>query len=221
VQHAASDEMVSKAARVSTLGGAAADRTPEDDRGLIRFLMKNRHGSPFEHGLFTWKISAPIFVWREMMRHRIASYNEESGRYRELEGVFYAPGPYRPLMQTGKAGHYEFEDGDLDQYTLALDVAAQAYHQCWTSYRQMLDAGIAKELARIVLPVATYSTAFVTMNPRALMNFLSLRTKSRHSTYPSYPMYEINQVADAMEVDFRRLMPMTAEAFDEAGRVQP
>ena len=114
VQSMGSDEMVAMSARVSTGAGAS---TPEKDAGLINYLMRDRHGSPFEHNAFTFYIEAPIFVFREFMRHRIASYNEESGRYKELEPVFYVPDMKRKLIQKGKPGAYEFELGDLNHLT--------------------------------------------------------------------------------------------------------
>ena len=83
-----SDELICRAARVSTLGAASIDTS--ESAGLIGFLMGNRHGSPFEHNAMMLRVTAPIFVWREFMRHRIGfSYNEESGRYKVLDGVFY------------------------------------------------------------------------------------------------------------------------------------
>ena len=219
VQVNASDKMVSMAARVSTQGSDTRSR--DDETGLINFLMRNRHGSPFEHGLFTWKISAPIFVWREFMRHRIASYNEQSGRYMELQPVFYAPSASRPLQQVGKPGAYEFMRGDETQTVTVARETRLAYAHAWQAYQRMLEAGVAKEVARIVLPVAVFSTAFVTMNPRGLMNFLSLRTKSELAANPSFPMFEIEKVAQLMEVGFRAQMPITWAAFNDNGRIQP
>lgn len=221
VQHAGSDEMICKAARVSTLGAASLET--DESAGLIRFLMKNRHGSPFEHGLMTFRISAPIFVWREFMRHRIGfSYNEQSGRYMELNPVFYVPSDLRPLVQKGKPGHYEFVYGTWEDYNLTLNDLEGAYRASWNSYQHMLSSGIAKEVARMCLPLAIYSTAYVTCNPRSLMSFLSLRTKyPEESFFPSYPQYEINRVADQMEVIFSKLFPLTQAAFSNAGRVSP
>ena len=123
----ASDADVLFAARVSTQGEqtlepAAGRRRPRpdrpSDRGLINYLMRDRHGSPFEHNSMTFYVQAPIFVFREFMRHRIASYNEESGRYRELRPVFYVPGPERNLVQVGKPGAYEFLPGSPEQTEL-------------------------------------------------------------------------------------------------------
>ncbi|QGJ88050.1 ThyX-like thymidylate synthase [Gordonia phage Avazak] len=220
VQSSGSDEMICQAARVSTLGVESLDT--EESAGLINFLMKNRHGSPFEHGMTTFRITAPIFVWREFMRHRIGfSYNEQSGRYMELDALAYIPPIERPLVQIGKAGAYEFVQGMADQYEIAIKELCKSYDQAWSSYHTMLDAGIAKEIARICLPVATYSTAYVTCNPRSLMSFLSLRTKHEGSTFPSYPQYEINAVANQMEAIFAELFPTTHAAFNKNGRVSP
>lgn len=214
------DAGICRAARVSTLGMASLDT--DESVGLLRFLMKNRHGSPFEHGSLMFRISAPIFVWREFMRHRIGfSYNEQSGRYMELEPMFYMPLPSRNIIQQGKPGAYEFVPGSVVDYDNVRVNLAQAYDKAWKSYKFMIEHGIAKEVARMCLPVATYSTAYVTCNPRSLMHFLSLRTKHDNAAFPSYPMYEIQQVANAMEEIFTELFPITQATFDAAGRVCP
>jgi thymidylate synthase (FAD) len=227
VRHSASDADVIFAARVSTQGeqtledaSSGADAT-ERDRGLINYLMRDRHGSPFEHNSMTFYVQAPIFVFREFMRHRIASYNEESGRYRELRPVFYVPGPERKLVQVGKPGAYDFEDGSQEQHDLTVSEIKASCTQAYESYQRMLDAGVAREVARAVLPVTLYSSMYVTMNARSLMNFLSLRTKREGTHFPSFPQREIEMVADKMEAAWESLMPMTAAAFSAGGRVAP
>jgi thymidylate synthase (FAD) len=155
------------------------------------------------------------------MRHRIASYNEESGRYRELSPVFYVPNKERKLVQTGKTGHYVFVDGTPEQYEVSVAAMKETYTLAYANYKKMLDAGIAREVARAVLPVALYSSMYVTMNARALMNFLSLRTSREGSHFPSYPQREIEMVAEKMEEHFARLMPLTYAAFEKSGRVAP
>lgn len=169
----------------------------------------------------TFFVSAPIFVFREFMRHRIASYNEESGRYRELSPVFYVPNKDRKLVQTGKTGHYVFVDGTAEQYETSVAAMKETYTVAYQNYKKMLDAGVAREVARAVLPVALYSSMYVTMNARALMNFLSLRTSREGSHFPSYPQREIEMVAEKMEEHFARLMPLTYAAFEKSGRVAP
>lgn len=220
VELAGSDQGICRAARVSTLG--ADSYNTDESAGLIKFLLTNRHGSPFEHGMFTFRISAPIFVWREFMRHRIGfSYNEESGRYKKLEPKFYVPGISRPLVQVGKAGAYSFVAGTDRQYEETLSDLGVAYCTSWQSYSNMLENGVAKEIARACLPVAVYSTAYVTCNPRSLMSFLSLRTREDDSKFPSYPQYEIEMVARGMEEVLADEFPLTYAAFNKAGRVSP
>ncbi len=218
VQSMGDDAAVVKAARVST---GASTSTPEKDAGLINYLMRDRHGTPFEHNAFTSYIEAPIFVFREFMRHRVASYNEESGRYKELAPVFYVPAEDRKLIQVGKPGAYTFEDGTYDQKVVAPAETKRAVQEAYGAYQKMLDAGIAREVARTVLPVGIYSSMFVTMNARALMNFLSLRTMREGTHFPSFPQREIEMVAEQMECLWAEKMPITYDTFNKNGRVAP
>jgi len=224
VKSSASDSDVIWAARVSTAGEQSLDAVGSDAsraEGLINYLARERHGSPFEHTSMTFFVSAPIFVFREFMRHRIASYNEESGRYRELRPVFYIPSKERRLVQIGKPGSYEFVEGTKDQYDLTVESIKATCTVAYENYTKMLDAGVAREVARAVLPVTLYSSMYVTMNARALMNFLSLRTAREGSHFPSYPQREIEMVAEKMEAHFAQLMPITYGAFQKSGRVAP
>lgn len=230
VRSSAADSDVLFAARVSTQGeqtlesamaASNADETAKRDRGLINYLMRDRHGSPFEHTSMTFYVQAPIFVFREFMRHRIASYNEESGRYRELNPVFYVPGPERNLVQIGKTGHYEFIPGTPEQTALVEQETHRNSVQAYESYQRMLEAGVAREVARIVLPLNIYSSMYVTMNARALMNFLSLRTSREGTHFPSFPQREIEMCAEKMEVEWAKLMPFTYDSFNNNGRVAP
>jgi thymidylate synthase (FAD) len=227
VRSNAADSDVLFAARVSTQGeqtlesAAAGTSATDRDRGLINYLMRDRHGSPFEHNSMTFYVQAPLFVFREFMRHRIASYNEESGRYRELRPVFYVPGPDRNLVQQGKPGAYEFVAGTPEQTAVAVAEGHAVATAAYESYQRQLAAGIAREVARTVLPLSIYSSMYVTMNARALMNFLSLRTKRPESHFPSFPQREIEMVAERMESLWSPLMPLTHAAFEANGRVAP
>jgi thymidylate synthase (FAD) len=224
VRSSADDSDVLFAARVSTKGEQSLEDVGIDasrSSGLINFLMRDRHGSPFEHNSMTFYVSAPIFVFREFMRHRIASYNEESGRYRELRPVFYVPGPERRLVQIGKPGAYDFVEGTREQYELVTQQTRAVCREAYAAYQRMLAAGVAREVARIVLPVSIFSTMYVTMNARSLMNFLSLRTKRDDSHYKSFPQREIEMVAERMEAEWAALMPLTHAAFQNNGRVAP
>lgn len=218
IDHMAADRMVIRAAKVSTQG-AQVDDSPEGNYGFINFLIKNRHSSPFEHNSFTWRISAPIFVWREFMRHRVGvSYNEESGRYKQLDPVFYIPGEDRNLTQVGKPGHYVYEPGSSEQRSLTDMILKNTCITAYNGYLDLLDAGVAREVARMALPLNIVSTVYVTMNARSLMHFLSLRVKDETSLFPSYPMREIEMTAQKMEKDFSELMPLTHQAFVDNGR---
>ena len=224
VKSAAADADVVFAARVSTLGEqtlADVDADASGSGGLIRFLMRERHGSPFEHSSMTFYVQAPIFVWREHMRHRTMSYNEESGRYRVLRPVFYVPGANRRLVQIGKAGAYEFVEGTPEQTALVDLEMKRSMRQSYDAYLAMLKGGVAREVARMVLPVSIYSSAYVTVNARSLMNFLSLRRAAEGSHFPSYPQREIEMVAEKYEDAWAQLMPITHAAFVANGRVAP
>jgi thymidylate synthase (FAD) len=224
IKHAASDADVIWAARVSTKGEqtlADINEDPERSAGLINYLMRDRHGTPFEHSSMTFYVSAPIFVFREFMRHRTFSYNEESGRYRKLDPVFYVPGPDRKLVQSGKPGAYVFSDGSPEQHSMVTQTVEAACRQSYAAYLEMLAAGVAREVARTVLPVGLYSSMYATCNARALMNFLSLRVRHPESAFPSFPQREIEMVAEQMEAHWARLMPLTHAAFERNGRVCP
>lgn len=224
VRSSAHDSDVLFAARVSTKGEQSLEDVQADaerSKGLINFLMRDRHGTPFEQNSMTFYVHAPIFVFREHMRHRMASYNEESGRYRELRPVFYVPAPDRKLVQEGKPGHYTFVDGTAEQHVLVDTETRRVCTEAYAAYQRMLEAGIAREVARIVLPVTIYSSMYVTFNARSLMNFLSLRTRREDSRFPSFPQREIEMVAEKMEAEWARLMPLTHAAFEANGRVAP
>ncbi|MFI6052407.1 FAD-dependent thymidylate synthase [Streptomyces violascens] len=225
VKHSASDSDVLWAARVSTAGEQSLEelqKDPERSKGLINYLMRDRHGSPFEHNSMTFFISAPIFVFREFMRHRVGwSYNEESGRYRELQPVFYVPGAERKLVQQGRPGKYEFVDGSAEQQELTARVMEDSYRRSYEAYQEMLAAGVAREVARATLPVGLFSSMYATCNARSLMHFLGLRTQHELAKVPSFPQREIEMVGEKMEEEWARLMPLTYAAFNTNGRVAP
>lgn len=215
-----SDNAVVHAMLVSTKGHEAFGA--EATQGRINFLMKNRHGTPFEHNAMTFFVSAPIFVFREFHRHRIGfSYNEMSGRYRQLPAKFYIPPKGRKLVQTGKPGEYRFEPGSRAQWAGVVASLEVACRKAYYEYVAMLENGVAKEVARMCLPVNIYSEMFVTCNARSLMAFLSLRTEDERAVTKSTPMYEIAEVARKMEAFFAEHFPMTYQAFNEYGRQAP
>lgn len=217
--------------------------TKKAKQGRINYLMRFRHGTPFENaGVMKFWMDAPIKVYREFHRHRIGwSFNEESGRYSELRPDFYIAPRDRNLVQTGKVGHYVFEPGSDEQYALYTEHTRAANWDAYQRYQCMLDAGIAKEVARDCLPVNIYSRQQASANPRSIMAFLSLRTAREAywdaedsgnwdgwfeanpggAMFPSKPMREIEVVADQIESFFKKRYPLTWEAFDQNGRVGP
>ena len=223
VHHIGGDISVLASMMVSTKASKALDiltnGEAEENEGKIRFLMKNRHGTPFEHNQFCFFVSAGIFVFREFHRHRIGwSYNEESARYKPLAPRFYVPAMAR--KQTGKPGHYVMEDAPELTEWFGEDIT-DAYWEAYCRYEKYLEAGISRELARLVLPVGIYSSMFATCNARSLMAFLSLRTEHERAQFPSKPQLEIQQVSAALEDAFAEHMPITYKAFCDFGRVAP
>lgn len=218
-----SDLGIAKAARVSTIGVEAAEAIGiNSTSGLINYLMKNKHGSPFEHNSMTFRVHAPIFVFREWMRHRIGwSYNEESGRYKQLDPVFYIPPSHRPLRQAGKPGHYNYIPGEDGQHEDLADLLNDSYTMSYSHYETLLSDGIAREVARMVLPVGIFSSMYVTCNARSLMAFLSLRTEDNRATFPSHPQWEIARAAEQMEFVFAERFPLTCHMYNLNGRVAP
>lgn len=214
------DASITKAARVST-GKADIETTDEREQGLITYLMKSQHGSPFEHAVMTFYVKAPIFVFREFHRHRIASYNEMSGRYTTLPGEFYLPPGVRPLVNIGTSARPEFAPGTLQQFERYVERTAHAYTIAWETYQDHLADGIANEMARVVLPVGIFSQMYATMNLRAMMNFLSLRVDSPLREKRTRPQFEIQQVAEQIEQHFAAAFPMVHAAFLVNGRMAP
>jgi thymidylate synthase (FAD) len=218
------DTSILAAMMVSTMGETAElmRKDPKGISGRLNFLMKNRHGTPFEHGSLQFRVKAPIAVFREWHRHRIGqSYNEESGRYKKLEPEFYIPPSNRPLLQTGKPGEYVMGPIGSKEYNSGVELMKFVFEREYNTYEALLDLGWTREAARGVLGVYIYSSMYVTLNPRSLMSFLSLRTDEPESSFPSKPMWEIEQCARKMEAEFAKIFPYTYEAFNNHGRVAP
>ena len=206
-----SDLAVVNAARVSF--NSQSDEMTERDEGLIRFLIRNRHGSPFEHGYFRFLIKAPIAVVREHHRHRAGhSYNEWSGRYSQIEAEFYVPDYVR--AQVGKPGSYTFEAVDEETREAARAAIEKSGTEAFAEYERLLESGVAKEVARLVLPLSTYTKYYWSCNPRSLMHFCSLRNHDD-------AQYEIRQYAAAAEEFLAEHMPVTHAAFVANDRAAP
>ena len=177
--------------------------------------MKNQHGTPFEHNFFRFHIKAPIFVTREWFRHRIGwSYNEFSARYAEMEDDFFVPEIEDFRTQVGVPGRYTFEQLDQDLSVEASETISQAMRLSYAQYRLLLEIGVAKELARTVLPVGTFTQFYATCNARSLMNFISLRADA-------HAQKEIRDYAESLEKILAEQMPITYNSFIANGRKAP
>jgi thymidylate synthase (FAD) len=208
----ADDLSVVNGARVSF----ARHKTEMDDSdaGLIRFLMRERHGTPFEHNSFRFHIRAPIFVAREWFRHRVGSFNEFSMRYAKATEDFYVPEPDDVRSQVGKPGAYSFEPVEPGIAETTREEMRAVYEAAFSAYERLVELGVARELARSVLPVGAYTEFFWTVNARALMNFLSLRNSETAQR-------EIRRYAEAAEQFLAEKMPVTYAAFVANDRAAP
>jgi thymidylate synthase (FAD) len=208
----ASDLSVVNAARVSF--ARRKEEMDDADAGLIRFLLRERHGTPFEHNAFRFHVRAPIFVAREWFRHRVGSFNEFSMRYAKATDDFYVPAREDVRTQVGKPGSYTFEEVDPEVAEATREELRAVYESAFAAYERLVELGVARELARSVLPVGAYTEFFWTVNARSLMNFVSLRAAETAQR-------EIRRYADACERFLAEEMPVTYEAFVAAGRVGP
>jgi thymidylate synthase (FAD) len=207
-----SDLSVVNAARVSF--ARRKEAMDESDEGLIRFLMRDRHGTPFEHNAFRFHVRAPIFVAREWMRHRVGSFNEFSMRYAKATDDFYVPEAEDVRTQVGKPGAYSFEPVPPDIAETTREELRGVYEAAYAAYARLVELGVARELARSVMPVGAYTEFYWTVNARSLMNFVSLRAAETAQR-------EIRRYAEACERFLAELMPVTYDAFVAANRVAP
>ena len=208
----ADDLSVVNGARVSF--ARHKDELDESDHGLIRFLMRERHGTPFEHNAFRFHVRCPIFVAREWFRHRVGSFNEFSMRYARATDDFYVPEPEDVRTQVGKPGAYTFEPVDPELAERTREELRAVYEAAYATYARLVEQGVAREVARSVLPVGAYTEFYWTVNARALMNFVSLRAAETAQR-------EIRRYAEAVETFLEAKMPVTHAAFVANDRTAP
>ena len=207
VDHMGSDLSIVRSARVSY---DAVWRTGEDagkDAKLIQYLIKNRHTTPLESVTFTFDVKAPIFVFRQWHRHRTWAYNEMSARYTELPEEFYVPEANQITTQSTSNKQMRTDEAHPEAESFrALMRATNTI--AFKAYHTMLAEGCPRELARSVLPVATYSQMFGTVNLHNLFHFLGLRTHA-------HAQYEIRVYALAMLELIRPICPVAVTAWEE------
>jgi thymidylate synthase (FAD) len=211
----ADDYSVVNSARVSFARNTENEVEMTDaDAGLINFLMRERHGTPFEHNAFRFHIKCPVFVAREWFRHRIGSFNEFSARYSEVPNEMFVPELSEIRKQTGKPGSYTFEQVEMSLAIDTFEIILKANNDAYDAYSQMLRMGIAKEVARTVLPMGMFTQFYWTVNARSLMNFLALRTDEN-------AQLDIRKFAEAVEILFSKEMPITYNSWIANDKVCP
>lgn len=209
VDHMGNDLSIVRSARVSY---DAEWRTGDDvgkDERLIRYMMRNKHTSPFESVQFTFEVKAPIFVFRQWHRHRTWAYNEVSARYSQLPEEFYVPKP----EHIGEQSKHNKQMRDMgvktvNHHAISASQIRIACEAAFVRYNSLLKAGVPRELARSVLPVATYSHMFATVNLHNLFHFLRLRLHE-------HAQYEIRVYAEAIMKLIEPIVPVSVAAFQE------
>lgn len=198
-----SDASIIKAARVSYNGDSLILERADKDKKLLRYLLKNRHTSPFEHVTFTFHVKAPIFVARQWMRHRTWAFNEVSARYTEVDQDYYVPDAWRYQSTDNK----QMSKGSFNNADLSEDYL-NALNNCWEVYYNMMDKGVAREMARMILPVSSFTRFYGTVNLHNLLHFLTLRDHE-HS------QWEIREYAQKMRELIEPIVPNTIRIWDE------
>lgn len=209
IDHLGSDIRIAESARISYKAPSKGD---EQDKKLIEYLYKNQHTSPMESVNITFNIKMPIFVMRQFVRHRTFKLNEQSARYTEMPDDFYIPTTWRKQDTKNKQSSLAAEDWATSQnggvsknehFTFLLEDRCK---ECYETYKKMIEMGVAREMARMILPVNLYTEIYVNCDLNNLMKFLRLRMDG-------HAQYEIQVYANAMYEIMKELYPWTAEVF--------
>ncbi len=195
-----SDKEIARIARVST---GSLNKGTRLDRKLLRTLLENDHGSPLEFGGMVYRLKLPLYLVAQLQRHRMASYSQRSGRYVEMSPVFYAPREWR---QQGE-GNKQTSGEPIAHQDIAAEIYSAAINEALDAYNRLLDLGVSREQARIVLPLSTETELYAQFNLRSLMNFLRLRLASDAQG-------EIREYAETMFSYFTIRFPLISELFD-------
>jgi len=205
VDHMGNDLSIVRNARVSYDAAWRAGENKDSDTRLINYLYKNGHNTPFEAVTFTFEVKAPIFVFRQWHRHRTQSYNEVSARYKELPEEFYVPEPEKITHQSSDNKQMR-TDQPVQHAIQAMQMIRLQNKKAFETYHELLQLGVARELARSVLPVGTYSHMFATVNLHNLFKFMQERLHD-------HAQYEIRVYAKAMLDLITPIVPVATKAF--------
>lgn len=206
IDYMGSEERIVQAARTSFKG---KDTQEAVSNGLVRTLIEEAHTVPLEHCVFTFKIEAPLFVINQLVKHRMSSISAHSARYSKMRPEFYVPDDNRPCAQTGKAMEYNYSHTPETTEIAQVELEEVARYS-WIRYEYMLRKGVAKEVARSVLPVSMYTTVVITVNLGSLLNIIKLRT----DRYGSHPQHEIAIMGEAMRDVLAEKFPTVLEAIE-------
>ena len=205
VDYLGSDQRIVQSARVSYGNGT---KTVSQDAGLIDYLLRHQHTSPFEQVVFTFHVKMPIFVARQWVRHRTGRMNEVSGRYSIMKDEFYVPETkdIEPQSKDNKQGRSDqpFDEAKAKEIQAALE---KGQKDSYESYSELLDTGLAREVARINLPLSLYTEFYWQMDLNNLFRFLKLRLDG-------HAQYEIRQYAQVMLELVRKVCPMAVASFE-------
>jgi len=206
VDYMGSDQRIVQAARVSY---GAGTKTVREDRGLINYLIKNWHTSPFEQVQLTFHTKMPIFVARQWVRHRTARLNEISGRYSIMRDEFYVPEPDQVRFQSSsnKQGRSD-ECLSPEQAARIIELFQDEQRSIYSNYQSVMEKGVARELARMNLPLSLYTEWYWQIDLHNLFHFLRLRTDP-------HAQYEIRVYGEAMAKCAQAVAPLAYEAFEE------
>ena len=199
------DKRIAQAARVSTAG---LDNDREKYVGLVRALIRDGHWSPLESCTMTIAFDVPAFTRDQIIRHRSMSFSVFSLRYSEAKPVFWAPSDDRPLVQVGKALDYRREKGDDEQAELARESITVVAESAWNMYQDMIDGGIANEVARTVLPNSIYSPFWATGNLRSWLHFVGIRNDP-------HAQREVREAAEKVENIIGERWPVALAAYSD------
>lgn len=186
----------------------------EREQKILRSLMREKHGVPFEHVALTYRLKMPIFVARQLVKHRMSSWSEHSARYSKFEIEYYLPALDGVRAQEGKPMEYRYVTADVAVASQFIQRLADWCEQGMANYQWAMDNGVAREQARMFVPINAYTTITWTLNVRSLLNVLALRNDS-------HAQEETRVFAEGMEQLAERVIPDTLKAFNEFGRIVP
>ncbi len=202
VDHMGDDKRILEAARISYKSPSKGD---EQDKKLLHYLWKNHHSSPFEMCKITFNIKMPIFIMRQFVRHRMQNLNEVSGRYTELLDEFYIPEVWRKPDLKNRQGSLPDKDFNPENATKSYE---EQLKNCYKTYKELIDKGVAREMARMILPVSIYTEIYTTWDLKNLLHYFTLRDSG-------YATWEHQEYAKAMKQITTELYPWVMEAYNK------